>query len=343
MLPAFVLLFSSCGNRKPVQPGNEEIPYVRVITPEVREVSIPVRATGILSLSDEVKLSFKTGGIIESVNVSEGQKVKKGQLLASLNLAEIRAAHSQARNAFEKAERDFERAGNLFRDSVATLEMKQNASTALEVARSNMEVAGFNLEHSAITAPSDGVILKQLARTNELISAGYPVFIFGSSGKYWKVKTGLADRDIIRISRGDSAEVTFDAYPGRKFPATVENIGSMADPYTGTYETELLLTAGGVKLASGFIASVDIRPATGQALSTVPLSAIIDADGHSGYVFALSEDGTVRRIKVGIEGLHGETAAISALPANTGGIVSEGAAWLRDGMKVKVATGHEDH
>jgi membrane fusion protein, multidrug efflux system len=330
----FFLLTPGCRNPQPAA-VEEDTPRVRVIAPVVREISIPVHATGILSTSDEIKLSFKTGGIIESVNVKEGEKVKKGQLLASLNLAEINAANAQAGNAYEKALRDFTRAENLYRDSVATLEMRQNASTALEVARSNMEVARFNLKHSSIIAPTDGVILKQLARRDELISSGYPVFLFGSSGKYWKVRTGITDRDIVRISPGDSASVTFDAWPGVKFRAIVGETGSMADPYTGTFETELLVDGAGYRLASGFVAGVEIIPSTGKPAVTVPVRSLVDADGNTGYVFVAGDSGTVRKIRVGIESIPGETVVVTGLTTGMK-IVSEGAAWLKDGMKVQV-------
>jgi membrane fusion protein, multidrug efflux system len=330
----FILLVSGCRNTQPVA-VEEELPRVRVIEPVVREIRNPVHAAGILSTSDEIKLSFKTGGIIESVNVKEGEKVKKGQLLASLNLAEINAANAQARNAYDKALRDFTRAENLYRDSVATLEMKQNATTALDIARSNLEVARFNLKHSSIVAPSDGVILKQIARRNELISSGYPVFLFGSSGRYWKVQTGITDRDIVRINPGDSAYVTFDAWPGVRFRAVVGETGSMADPYTGTYETNLLVLDGGFMLVSGFVAGVEIIPSPGKPAITVPVGSLVDADGNTGYVYALGDSSIVKKIRVSIESVPGETVAVTGLTPGME-IVVEGAAWLRDGLKVRV-------
>lgn len=330
-----ILLLSACRNNVPADTG-AEITRVRVTPVFKREFSMPVHSSGILEPADEIRLSFKTGGIIERVIVSEGQKVKKGALLASLALVEINSAVTQARNGYEKALRDFNRAENLYRDSVATLEMRQNAATALEVSRSALEVAEFNLRHARITAPGDGIIMKQLARQNELIAAGYPVFLFGATGRRWKVKTGLTDRDIVRITPGDSAVVTFDAYPSVKFPAVAGETGAMADPYTGTYETELLVEAGDYNLVAGFIASVDIYPASKKMFTTVPVGSITEADGYQGYVYAVTDSGTVKKIKVNIEGMPGTTAAVTGIPENVSAVVSEGAAYLKDGMKVEV-------
>lgn len=334
----FILLiffFCSCRHTE-TKISAEQIQHVKVAPVTTKSFSMPVHAAGILSSSEEMKLSFKTGGIISRINVSEGDRVKKGQTLAALDLVEVSSAVNQARNAFEKAQRDFTRADNLYRDSVATLEMKQNAATALDVAKSVYETAQFNLAHSTIIAPDNGVVLKQLARQNELISSGYPVFLFGASGKYWKVKAGLSDRDMVKIHPGDSASVTFDAWPGEKFSAVTDQVSGMADPYTGTYETEILIRDKGLRLASGFVAGVDIFPSAKKQYTLVPLGAIVEADGHEGYVFALTDSATVRKIHINIEGMPEEYAAVSGIPEGISSVVSEGAAYLKDGMKVEV-------
>ncbi|HLP74892.1 MAG TPA: efflux RND transporter periplasmic adaptor subunit [Bacteroidales bacterium] len=331
LLPA---VFCGCRHTE-TKNAAEQILHVKVSPVTTRAVSMPVHAAGILSSSEEMKLSFKTGGIISRIDVSEGDRVKKGQALAILDLSEVSSAVTQARNAFEKARRDFNRAENLYRDSVATLEMKQNAATALDVAKSVYETAQFNLAHSTITAPDNGIILKQLARQNELISSGYPVFLFGSSGKYWKVKAGLSDRDMVKVHPGDSAVVTFDAWPGEKFPAVTDQVSGMADPYTGTYEAGILIQDRGLKLASGFIAGVDIFPSLKKEYTVVPVGAIVEADGHEGYIFAVSDSMTVRKIRIKIEGMPEEYAAVSGINGISS-VVSEGAAYLRDGMKVEV-------
>lgn len=329
------MIFCACRPGKP-DVREEQIQNVRTAPIERKKISMPVHSAGILASSEEIKLSFKTGGIISRINVSEGDRVKKGQILASLDLSEISSAVNQARNAYEKAQRDYTRAENLYRDSVATLEMKQNAATSLDVAGSVYETARFNLKYSTITAPGNGTILKQLARQSELISSGYPVFLFGTSGKYWKVKTGLSDRDMVKIHPGDSAVVTFDAYPGEKFPASADQISGMADPFTGTYETEILVQDMGYRLASGFVAGVDIYPVEGTLHTIVPVGSLVEADGHEGYIFVLTAASTVSKIRVKIEGMPDEFAAVSGIPEGFSSVVIEGAAYLKDGMKVKV-------
>ena len=309
---------------------------VKVISITPESITIPVRTSGILLSSEEKKLSFKTGGIVSKISVREGDRVKNGQLLASLNLSEINSQVNLASSAFEKATRDYDRARNLYADSVATLEQLQNATTALNISRSNLEIARFNFSHSTITAPENGIILRQLVRENELVSQGYPVFLFGSAGKSWKVKCGLADRDIVKINYGDSACVTFDAWPGIKFEARVDLVGEMANPSTGTYDAELTISDNGYRFAAGFVANVSVFPSGKESHILVPVGSLVDADGQTAYIFSVSDSSVVSKIKVSIVTITGDRIAISGLPAGVKNIVSEGTAYLRDGEHVRV-------
>jgi multidrug efflux system membrane fusion protein len=325
----------SCRN-EPAGPDRETIIRVKTVEIVSETISIPIHSSGFLATSEEMKLSFKAGGIVARINASEGDRVKKDIVLAELNLSEIKANVNIAANGYEKALRDWTRAKNLYADTVATLEQFQNASTALDVARSNLEIARFNLRHSVIKAHADGIILKQLVKENEMVSAGFPVFLFGVSGESWKVRSGLSDRDIVRINPGDSAVITIDAYPGIKFPAEVEQISGMSNPMTGTYEIELTLNGSGYRLAAGFIAAVDIFPAKKTTVMKVPVGAIVDADGEAGYIYAVDSPDRVAKIRVDIISISGSNAAISGISGEIKEIVSEGAAYLKDGMKVEV-------
>jgi membrane fusion protein, multidrug efflux system len=334
-LLAVVLISVSCTGRhsKPVLKEHVRVRVTKVIEDSV---SLPVHASGILESSEEMKLSFKTGGIVERIFVREGDKVSKGEILASLNLSEIKANAEQSGNVYEKARRDLARVENLFRDSAATLEQMQNAETAFKVAKSNYEIVQFNLKYSRIEAPARGIIMKQFCKENELVSSGYPVFLFGSSGKYWKVEAGLSDRDIIRINPGDSAAVIFDAYPGVKFSAVVDQVGEMSNPFTGTYETDMILNDSGFRLVSGFIGSVDIFPRVKKSFIMVPVGSIIEADGHHGYLYIITGDMKARKVRVEIPAVIGSMAAVSGIPSGIAEVVSEGTAYLHDGADVEV-------
>jgi RND family efflux transporter MFP subunit len=299
-------------------------------------ISLPVRSSGIVSPSRETRLSFKTGGLIARVNVEDGDRVKKGDVLATLNLSEIQSQVTQVKNGYEKALRDFSRVKNLYADSVATLEQLQNAETGLNVAKANLDMAEFNLDHSRIIAPDNGTILKRLAETNEMIAPGYPVFVFGTDARFWKVKTGLADRDFVKIHIGDSANVTMDAWPDVIFRAVVSQMSESANPLTGTYETELELESNGYKLASGFVSNLEIHPAEKQLFCLIPVESLVQAEGHTGYVYVVNDSMIVRKVKVEVSSVYGSNVTVSHGLEKVSTVVTEGAAYLSEGDHVEI-------
>lgn len=335
---AVVLVFAQAAcRRQVVETTVPETSRVRVAEVGIEEMSFPVTASGIVVPAREIRLSFKTGGIIEALYAEEGNRVKQGTLLASLNLSEINAQVEQASNGYEKAVRDYNRAENLYADSVATLEQLQNATTAMNLAKAAHDIAVFNQRHSRIYAPEEGVILKKLVETNEVVASGYPVFIFGTTGTQWKIKAGVADRNYVRITVGDSARVIVDAYPGEEFTAIVSRLGEAANPQTGTYEVELDLIRLKKRLAAGFVVNLEVFPSRSDRYYRVPVESLLEAQGEEGYVYAITDSLIARKVKVNIAGVYGTMVAVSGGLKGVKRVATEGAAYLTEGEKVEIA------
>lgn len=330
LLISFILACSTDNQQK----VERRVP-VRLAPVEHEFISIPLNTSGILSAASELKLSFKTGGIIQEIMVDIGQQVHKGQILAKLDLAEMEANATQAASGLEKAKRDAERATHLYKDTAITLEQFQNVQTALQIAKANARIADFNLKHSKIVAPEKGVILHKRAEPGELISPGMPVFYFGSQGKEWKLKTGLTAGDVLKLQIGDAAEIKFDEYPDDIFSARITQIGSGAGSRTGLYEVELSLDANRHKLLSGLFGTAEILPSTQQNMQLIPVAALVEAHGDDGIVFIL-QDSSVKKLKVKIAHILSDKVAISNGLENVSEVISLGAAYLEEGVKVKV-------
>lgn len=329
------LLLAGCKQTENQQVQPEEIVPVSSQAPRYVQFQEPVRSTGILGTRLEVKMSFKTGGIVQTVNVRDGELVDKGTVLAALDLSEIRAHFRQADIALEKAERDFRRANNLYFDSVVTLETLQNARTALELARSQQDIAKFNMEHSRIVAPSKGRIQKVLVERNEIIAPGHPAILFASTGNDWVVRTSLSDKDIVKFDTGDSAQVSMDAFPGRQFPASVTEMGSFADPVTGTFEVELLLNEALPEFRTGFMARVTLFPSGFVHGYWLPMTAVHDLEDQGGTIFVLdSMRAKKRRIITGP--LHDGGIIIAGGLDGSEMVITGGSAYLEDGQAVRI-------
>lgn len=310
-----------------------EVP-VRLSEVQETDYAEPVEATGTLTTRDELQLSFKVGGVVARVSAQEGAAVSKGATLATLDLREINAQLAKAKTALIKAERDLARVKNLHRDSVATLEQLQDATSALDIARSDYNGVAFNQSYATIVAPSNGVVLKKLAEPGELVSVGEAVVVLGSLSSGSVVRAGIADRDAVRLRMGDRATISFSAYPGRKFTGAVSEIPAAANPMTGTYAVEVKVNDP-PPMASGLVGKVTIHPSLLGRVRLIPMEAITEADGDRAYVYVL--DGTTaRRVEVAVSSIDGGRVAINAGLDGVTHVVSAGAAYLNDGVKVKV-------
>ncbi|MBS0396234.1 MAG: efflux RND transporter periplasmic adaptor subunit, partial [Proteobacteria bacterium] len=336
-LVALALALTACGHRGDAGPETAARP-VRVAPVRSAALADTVRAVGLLTPKDEARLSFKVGGVVDSIRVEEGATVRAGQLLAELKRAEVDAAVEQARQASAKAARDLERARALYADGVATLEQVQDLTTAASVAAAALRGAEFNASYARIVAPGAGVVLRKLAEAHELVQAGQPVLVVGGAGRGWIVRLGLADRDVVRIAPGVAARVTFDAWPGQTFDGRVANVASSADPATGTFAVEVQVEPGAARFVQGLVAKVTLTPAAARVGAVVPVQALVEASGSEASVFVLDRArGAVRRTTVRIGRLSG--TEVEVLEGLTPGeeVVVDGGAFLDNGEAVQVA------
>ena len=333
---SLLILASGCNQADQKEIAESNVINVRTQAVEYREYKVAVRATGLLTTATEMKLSFKTGGIIKQTHVREGNPVRRGEILAELDLSEVRAQVNQAHVGFEKAGRDLNRAKNLYRDSVVTLEVYQNAESAWELAKAQVQIADFNLEHSRILAPSDGKIQKILVETSEVIAPGYPAILFASTESDWVVRASLTDKDIVKLSLGDSAKVFMDAYPGRAFRAEIIELGTVADPVTATYETELLILRSLPGFRTGFISRAEIYPSGVRRSLVLPMNALIDATDNSAFVFVY-RNGKAEKRRIRTGAILGEEVAVLEGLTEGEPVITDGARYLREGSEVNSA------
>jgi len=306
---------------------------VNVQAVEFLDYKVPVRVAGRLSTTLEMKLSFKTGGIIKQLNVREGESVKRGEVLAVLDLSEIQAQAIQANIGLDMAGRDLTRAGNLYRDSVVTLEQYQNAESAYELAKAQKRIADFNLEYSQIKAPADGKIHRLLVEASEMIAPGHPAILFASTENDWVVRVSVTDKDVVKLALGNSARVAMDPFPGTVFKAIVNELGTVADPVTGTYEAELIIVHPHPEFRTGFISRVDIYPRKFIHSLVVPIEALLNASDNSAHVFVY-ESGRAnrRRIRTGAI-LNDQVVVLEGLSEGEL-IITDGAKYLSDKASV---------
>lgn len=339
----FTPLFYACNSGSPVQhntSGRDTIP-VKVVNLNQQSGNAPIAVSGQFTTDDEVLLSFKTGGIINSLLVKEGDPVKRGQLLATLNLTEINAQVQQAQLAHEKAKRDYQRIQNLYADSVATLEQLQNSKTSLQLSQQQLNLVAFNRKYSEIHAPQDGFILHKLADVGQQVSSGTAVLqTNGAQSGKWMLKVGVSDQEWALLKLNDPAQIATTAMPGQLLEGFVSRKSEGVDAATGTFTVYITLKGNKPQaIAAGMFGKATINPSRSTANNAtwkIPYEALLDGDGSSGYVFVTNDSKTAHKVKVTVAGIEDHTVTISSGLETAKALIISGSAYLTDNSLINI-------
>jgi RND family efflux transporter MFP subunit len=336
---AFVLvaaaLLSACGSQ--AEDGQRSVATPVRVRPATTGPATPaIQTNGTVASKDEMRLSFKTAGVIRAIHVEEGVAVTAGQKLAEIELTEVNAQVEQARQLAEKARRDLERGERLYADQVISLEQLQDLRTQAAMQKAALDAAQFNRGYAVIVAPSDGVVLRRLAEERELVPAGEPVLVLGARDAGYVVKAALADREIVQLKLGDPAEIRMDAYPTQALPGTLVEIASAADS-SGMFPIEVRFDSVPVRLASGLVAKLNLYPASSRAnlLTYVPIGAVVEGDGDRASVFVV-DGNVVKRRAVRVAFIAPAEVALAEGLEPGERVVTDGALYLEDGERISV-------
>ncbi|TDQ19141.1 RND family efflux transporter MFP subunit [Algoriphagus boseongensis] len=340
LLLAFVpVILFSCGKKETSEDTlvkGESIP-VQILSIQPGSFSTEISASGTFSTKNETVLAFKVGGIISKMNVQEGDQVRKGQVLATLDRTEVEAGFNQAKLAFEKAHRDFTRVGNLYRDSVATLEQYQNSKTALDISGQQLKAAEFNLSYAEIRATQNGFVLRKFANPGQLVNSGAPVLQINGAGQgNWVLQVSVNDFNWSLISTGDSASIQLDNL-GKEISGKVIRKSPASDPVTGAYWIEISPdNSSELNLASGMFAKAKIFPKNPQTGWNIPYEALLDAQGNEGYVFVTADGKTAKKVKIKLGKLSTQTVEVLEGLEGYSQLISSGSAYLSDGSTITI-------
>jgi len=340
LVVAILLLSCNTKNSKKEAETSNDIVSVRVESLQKEKRDYIIHTSGQLTTNDETYLSFKSDGVVNSILVKEGDHIHKGQLLAMLDLMEINAKVKQAELNVEKTQRDYTRTGNLYKDSVATLEQLQNSKTVYEGAIHQLDAAKFNRIHSEIRAFEDGYVLRKFVNAGQVVTSGSPILQTNGAGKSeWALKAGLSDKEWSAVSINDSATIVTDVTGNQKLKAIVIRKTEGADPYTGSFVVELKITSKNVPyLASGLFGRAQINASAKKELWLIPYEALLDGNGSNGYVYVTNDNKTAQKISVEIESLSKEGIYISKGLENAKNLIIAGSPYLKENSLISIVS-----
>ncbi len=325
------LTLAGCAGKPP--PAAPRPQAVRVAEVTEGDGSRVLRLGGTLEARRSVAPSFSVPGTVEQVFVEVGDRVKKGQPLASLGKASFADALAIASAKARQAE-DAERRLAPMRANETLPEVKMvEVETGLEAARASVSLARKNLADAVLRAPVDGVIARRIAEPGLAALPGTPMFTLVQTEELFATAQ-VPEKQVARVRVGDSARVRIPALD-RTVDGTITELGVIADPLTRSYAVKVALPNPG-DLRVGMVAELRLGVAGDAHVPAVPQAAVrIDEAGRP-FVFVVTKENTLVRRPVTVDGFAGEAVGLSAGVAAGERVVVSGTAMLAEGMTVRV-------
>lgn len=299
LLLPLLLLLAACSNGAAPPPPPAPL-AVRVAQVGAGALAETVETAGTVALREETVLAFTSGGRIARILVNEGDRVRRGQLLATLDVTPISAGLEAARAEQVRAQAELKRLEPLMAKGWITRPRYEAALAAAQSADAAVKAQRFALDTARIVASGDGVVLSRPAEPGQIVAEGMPVLIVGKAASGYVLRAPLSDREAVRLTRGAPARVVLEALDGQPLTGSVLELGGRADRATGTFQVEIAL-APDPRLRSGLIgrASITANPAaTAAPRLLVPPLAIFGARAGEGFVYVLDNQNKVRLRKV---------------------------------------------
>jgi RND family efflux transporter MFP subunit len=282
-------IFIGCTSEQPSLKKTVDQP--NAIRVETRLVSKPQQIndllySGIVVPVRTIPLNFKTPGTVVSILVDEGDAVKKGQTLATLDETSFKsiyqaavASKTQAKDAYDRLKLVHDK-GSL--PDIQWEEMKSK----LEQAKSSEQVALQNLKNCTLTAPSDGIVGTRNVEVGENILPGISAFNLVTIKEVY-VRISVPENEINKFSKGQQGEVVIQAISPQTVQATVEKIGVSANPISKTYEVKLILPNPDLKIKPGMACDVRININEESPYLSVPFQSVLTDLNGDKFVYLI--------------------------------------------------------
>lgn len=334
MIAGAVVAAAGCGNsgKKEAQQTAAEVvnenPVVSVEQVHVREVPQIATYTSTVQAYVKNNIAPQMTGRITKINAEIGDFVKKGQILAEIDKAQLLQAQLQLQNKEVELQRlkSLYEAGGLSKSDLDAIELAYN------VAKTQVDNL---MENTILRSPIDGVVTARNYDAGDLYGMSAPIYTVEQIVPV-KLLVGISESDYTKVKKGDAIEITADAIPGKVFYGKVEKIYPTIDPATRTFTVEVVVDNKYKTLRPGMFARVAVNFGSNNNV-VIPDVAVVKQQGSGErFVYVLNEDGTVTYQKVVLGRRMGAEYEVLEGLKDGARIVTGGQIRLKDGVKVTV-------
>jgi RND family efflux transporter MFP subunit len=344
-LALVALLAAGCGRDVP---RGEDVRPVRAIvlapTPVRGEAELP----GEVRPRVESRVGFQVGGRIDSRRVEMGQRVGKGDVLASLDPADFKlsAVAAAAQLNAAQVDRDQQRADmKRFEDlhrqgfiSGAELERRRAQLDAAEAryaqAAALADVSTNQAAYATLRAPAAGLVSAIDAEVGQVVASGQSVVRIALAGDK-EVAIAIPEARLEQLRRVPEVRVALWAHAA-ELKGRIREIAPIADPATRTYAARVTLVDPPADVALGMSATVRFAMPPSPPILAVPLTALL-REGEATYAWRLERQAmTVEKVRVAVAGVAGNSVILGDGVQAGDTIVTAGAHLLKPGQKVRL-------
>ena len=345
------LLIISCGSdeKKTISESNSPVVSVKVSAINTDNNNPFFTASGKIEAVNNVTLSTRTSGYVDNIYVKVGDKVRKGDLLISINNADLKAKRAQVnagiietKAAYNIAEKDYNRYKNLFAKNSASQKEMDDITANFEMTKARLEAANemmneinAQFKYVDIKAPFSGVVTTKFIETGDLANPGMPLISVESPEKF-EVTVMVAESEISQVKKETTVEVLVKSI-NKTLTGVVSEVSTSANNTGGQYLVKITLNKTDAVILSGMYTNVKFpsnkKTATNKVL--IPLDVIVK-NGQLRGVYTVSQNNTaiLRWLRLG-KTFGNEIEVLSGLNADEQYIVSaEGK--LYNGIKVAI-------
>ncbi len=336
-----VLVVSACGQKK-----SDKETIVRPVKTTLVESKSEIKKdfSGIVEAVDYVKLAFRVSGQIINLPVIEGQKVKKGELIAAIDPRDISLQYAADKSTYETASAQLERNKRLLARQAISVQEYEISMSNYQKAKSNYELSTNNMRDTRLTAPFDGSIEKRLVENFQRVNSGEGIVQLVNTQKL-RIKFTIPDAYLYLIRANDKKfKVQFDTYNGTEFNAKLEEFLDISTDGTGIPVTITIDDPAFDRILydvkPGFTCSIrmsaNVGPLLEESMTVVPLSAVFgEAEGKKTYVWIVNGNKVERR-EVTVMSPTGEAQAMITSGLKAGEkVVTAGVYQLVEGETIK--------
>lgn len=308
-----LLFCAGCEQRERTAQPEGQAKKERIAQVSIEDVRVrPIRDIMLLPAETEawedIRVPSDTAGRVEWIGPGEGDTVKKGALLAKVDVSSLKASLDQAQAAFDMADDVYRRRVELYEKKLIAKEELDRSRTERSVAEGDLEQARVYYDRGMIHAPVGGVINHLFVDQGEFIGRGNPLADIVNVDRI-KVNVDVPEMDVRYIEKGQDVMVRIDAFPNRRIPGTVDFVAYKADPATKTFKVRVLTSNEDRAIRPGMIARVAfLRRVIPDAL-TAPLFALVDKSGER--ILYVEKDGVAHARTVSIGVIEGDRVQIT--------------------------------